>query len=65
MYLVIAPLVDNPDIIILYAAGFMFCGPIVYFVLVYKNTKIPGVDAVTSWLQKLLNVAPTDWKDDI
>ena len=65
VYLVIAPFVDNPDIIVLFAAAFMLCGPIVYFVLVYKNIKIPGVATATLWLQKLLDVAPTDWKDFI
>ena len=64
IYLVVAPLVDNPDIIILYAAIFMLCGPLVYFVFVYKKLKIPGLNHLTMFLQKLLNVAPTEWKAD-
>ena len=64
IYLVVAPLVDSPDIIILYAAIFMLCGPLVYFVFVYKKLKIPGLDLLTMFLQKLFNVAPTEWKSD-
>ena len=59
-----APLVDDPDIFILYAAGFMLCGPIMYFIFVYKKLKIPGMDHVTMFFQKLFNVAPTDYKNN-
>jgi len=61
-YLVIAPLVDSPDIIFLYAAIFILCGPPVYALFVYKKWKIPGLDTITLFVQQLLEVAPTDWK---
>ena len=64
IYLVVAPLVDSPDIIILYAAAFMLCGPLVYFVFVYKKLRIPGMDYLTACLQQLFNVTPTEWKED-
>ena len=54
---------DNPDVIILYAAAFMLCGPIVYILFVYKKIKLPGIDFATVFLQQLINVAPTYWKD--
>lgn len=63
IYLVIAPLVDNPDVIILYAVGYILCGPIVYYLLVYKKLKIPGIDKMTLFLQILLEVAPTNWDE--
>ena len=65
MYLVVAPLVDSPDVIILYAAAFMMCGPFVYAVFVYKKLKIPGMNSLTTFLQQLFNAAPTDWEDDV
>ena len=64
IYLVVAPLVDSPDIIILYAAAFMLCGPLIYFVFVYKKLRIPGRDYLTASLQQLFKVAPTEWKAD-
>ncbi|CAK8684250.1 unnamed protein product [Clavelina lepadiformis] len=63
IYLLVAPLVDSPDIIILYAAIFMMCGPIVYFIFVYKKLRIPGLDHLTLMLQQILDVAPTDWEE--
>ena len=62
-YLLVAPLVDSPDILILYAAAFVLCGPVVYFVFIYKKLRISGINHLTMFLQKLFNVAPTDWKD--
>ena len=64
LYLVIAPLVNNPSVFVLYAAIFMLSGPIVYFVFVHKKLQIPGMDHITKFLQQLFNVAPTDWKID-
>ena len=49
----------------LFAAAFMLCGPIVYFVFVHKKVEIPGVNYVTLIIQQTLNVAPTDWEDKI
>ena len=63
MYLVVAPLVEDPDIIVLYAVGFILCAPVVYFIFVYEKVVIPGLDRLTVTLQKVLNVAPTDWKE--
>ena len=60
-----APLVDDPDVVMIFAGAFMLCGPIAYFIFVYKSFKFPGVDLVTAFLQKVFNVAPTDWKDEM
>lgn len=57
-YLVVAPLVLEPDPFVLYASCFTASGLLFYFPLVYFKLKIPGVDHVTAFLQQLFNVAP-------
>lgn len=63
LYLVIAPLVNSPEFIYLYAIIFMLCGFPIYYLLVYKKFQIPGVSMVTLFLQVLLEVAPTTWEE--
>lgn len=63
-YLVIAPLVNSPDLIYLYAAIFMASGFVLYYPLVYKQYRVPFMDEITKFLQILMMVAPTDWDEN-
>ncbi|XP_039270347.1 b(0,+)-type amino acid transporter 1-like isoform X2 [Styela clava] len=63
LYLVIAPIVDSPNWIYLYAVIFIISGLIPYFALIHKGYKIPGIDTVTMYGQLIFNAAPTDWED--
>ncbi|XP_078483262.1 b(0,+)-type amino acid transporter 1-like isoform X1 [Ciona intestinalis] len=58
-FLVITPLVFDPDPFILYATLFTLGGLLFYFPLVFFNLKIPYVDHLTIFLQELMNVCPT------
>nr|XP_026696296.1 b(0,+)-type amino acid transporter 1-like [Ciona intestinalis] len=61
LYLIIAPLIDSPDILILYAAIFIMIAPFVFYICVHKKIHLPGLDRLTVLLQQFLEVAPTDW----
>uniref|UniRef100_H2ZMA2 b(0,+)-type amino acid transporter 1 n=1 Tax=Ciona savignyi TaxID=51511 RepID=H2ZMA2_CIOSA len=61
IYLIVAPLVESPDIIILYAAIFIMCAPFAYYIFVHKQVTPPGMDRMTIFLQQLFDVTPTDW----
>ncbi|XP_046580353.1 b(0,+)-type amino acid transporter 1-like [Haliotis rubra] len=58
LYLVIAPIVEDPQIEFLYAFLFVVGGLIFYFPLVHFNLKVPGFDKLTEWTQLLLEVVP-------
>uniref|UniRef100_H2ZPS5 Amino acid permease/ SLC12A domain-containing protein n=1 Tax=Ciona savignyi TaxID=51511 RepID=H2ZPS5_CIOSA len=57
-FLVVTPLVFDPDPFILYATLFTVGGLLFYFPLVFFNLKIPYVDYITIFFQELLNVSP-------
>nr|XP_039265765.1 b(0,+)-type amino acid transporter 1-like [Styela clava] len=65
VYLTIVPLIENPDISYLYGGIFILCSPIFYFLFVYKKLRLPGMDHFTIFLQKFLDVSPTDWEDKL
>lgn len=59
VYLVLAPIIDQPQIEILYIVLFVFSGIIFYFPLVRFKYHPRFLQTVTSHLQMLLEVAPT------
>lgn len=59
VYLVIGPIVDNPKIEYLWATLFILAGFIVYVPFVYYKQVLPGMGWVTTFLQLLLEVAPS------
>lgn len=50
-YLVIAPVVDNPQIEYLYAIMFMLAGAVLYVPFVYLGYVFKFMDKVTTFLQ--------------
>ncbi|NXC58921.1 BAT1 protein, partial [Aleadryas rufinucha] len=59
VYLVLAPIIDQPQIEILYIVLFIFSGVIFYFPLVHFKYHPRFLQKVTLHLQLLLEVAPT------
>ncbi|XP_046464185.1 b(0,+)-type amino acid transporter 1-like isoform X2 [Daphnia pulex] len=59
VYLVIGPIVDNPKIEYLYATLFILAGFLLYVPFVYYKKVLPGMSYVTTFLQLLLEVAPS------
>lgn len=59
VYLIIAPIIDEPQIEYLYAALFIVAGLIFYVPFVYYNCMPTAMDSITVFLQILLEVAPT------
>lgn len=57
IYLVIAPIVEDPQIQFLYAAIFIVGGLIFYIPLVHF--KLLSIDRITTYIQMLMEVAPT------
>ena len=51
LYLVIAPIVDNPQIEYLYSILFMLAGAILYIPFVYMGYVFKFMDKVTTFLQ--------------
>ncbi|XP_063307355.1 solute carrier family 7 member 13-like isoform X1 [Pelobates fuscus] len=64
LFLVIAPIVQNPKIEYFYALLFMLSSLIVYFPFVYFKLRIPYFDRITCFLQIFLEVSPTDLYED-
>ena len=58
LYLVIAPVVDNPQIEYLYAILFMLVGAVLYIPFVYLGYVFKFMDKVTTFLQLMLQIAP-------
>lgn len=58
-YLVVGPIVYNPQVQYLYALAFIVVGLIAYVPFVYYQKAAPGLNSIRSFLQKLLLVAPT------
>lgn len=59
VYLVLAPIIDQPEIEILYIALFIFSGVILYFPLVRFKWHPRFLQRLTLHLQLFLEVAPT------
>lgn len=58
LYLVIAPIVDNPQIEYLYSILFMLAGAVLYIPFVYMGYVFKFMDKVTTFLQLMLQIAP-------
>ncbi len=58
IYLVIAPLVQDPAIEYLFVAVSIFAGLVFYFPFVQFKKKLFVIDYITKWTQLLMNVAP-------
>ncbi|XP_041376052.1 b(0,+)-type amino acid transporter 1-like [Gigantopelta aegis] len=62
IYLVIAPIVQNPKIEFLYAFIFILAGMIFYIPFVHFKLRIRCLDYVTAWLQLVMEVAPSKYE---
>ncbi|XP_077982159.1 b(0,+)-type amino acid transporter 1-like isoform X2 [Glandiceps talaboti] len=60
VYLVIAPIIDEPALEYLYATLFILAGLLFYVPFVHFKYSIPGMKHFTVFLQLLLEVAPTE-----
>ena len=58
IYLVIAPIVDNPQIEYLYSILFMVVGAIMYVPFVHFGYVFEFMDKLTTFLQLMLQIAP-------
>ncbi|XP_076233174.1 b(0,+)-type amino acid transporter 1 isoform X1 [Calliopsis andreniformis] len=58
-YLIVAPIIDKPQIEYLYAAGFILAGMLVYLPFVKYGYVPKFMESVNVFLQMLLEVAPT------
>jgi L-type amino acid transporter 9 len=63
LFMIISPLVNNPRIEFLYGSGLVVFGLIVYVPFVHFKLSLPGVGAVTTFIQLLCNVTPTQKVD--
>ncbi|NP_001083262.1 solute carrier family 7 (anionic amino acid transporter), member 13 S homeolog [Xenopus laevis] len=63
-FLVLAPIIQSPKVQYFYALLFMLSSMIIYFPFVYFKLRIPYFDAITCYLQLLLEVTPTDIFED-
>ncbi|RUS80092.1 hypothetical protein EGW08_012138 [Elysia chlorotica] len=59
IYLVIAPIVQNPGVQFVYAVIFILAGLVVYVPFIYNGIHFKFVDTITIIIQKLLQLAPT------
>ncbi|CAG0900866.1 unnamed protein product [Darwinula stevensoni] len=60
VYLVVAPIIDNPQMEYLYASCFIAGGLIFYYPFVYRKWVLLGMNKITVFFQLLLEVVPTD-----
>lgn len=58
LYLIVAPIIEDPAIEYLYAACFIMGGLLLYIPIIRYNKHLPWTDHVTSLLQQLLEVVP-------
>nr|XP_002119371.1 b(0,+)-type amino acid transporter 1-like [Ciona intestinalis] len=64
-YLIVAPIIDSPQLAYLYAAIFIIAGLVFYFPLIYFKKVPPFMEPLTSFLQQVLEVVPPpDMEDD-
>ncbi|XP_072013337.1 b(0,+)-type amino acid transporter 1-like [Amphiura filiformis] len=59
IYLIIAPIIEEPSFAFFYAGLFILSGLIFYFPFVHFKIHLKCMDPVTLFLQKLFKVAPT------
>lgn len=59
VFLVVAPIVQNPKIEYMYAAGFMTLGLFIYVPFVHYKFVLPGMGVFTRFLQILFQAVPT------
>lgn len=64
VYLVLGPIIDDPQIEFLYAAIFILAGLVFYFPFVHFKLTLPGMGIVTESTKKILGVVPTDVMPD-
>lgn len=64
IYLVIGPIIDNPKVEYLYATIFIFAGFLFYIPFVHYKYVMPGMGWITTFLQLLLEVAPSSSVED-
>lgn len=60
-YLVIGPIVQNPQIEFLYAFLFVIGGLLYYFPIVYFKLHCRGFDKITEWVQLLCEIVPSPY----
>lgn len=65
LYLIIAPLVTNPQFEFVYGICLILATPLIYYPMVYRKYRLPGMDSITAFLQQTLDVSPTDWEDGL
>ncbi|XP_066290274.1 b(0,+)-type amino acid transporter 1-like isoform X1 [Branchiostoma lanceolatum] len=58
LYLIVAPIISEPDLWYLYAAIFILAGLLFYFPFVYFGYNPPFMKYITMFLQLLMNVSP-------
>ncbi|XP_067656476.1 b(0,+)-type amino acid transporter 1-like [Haliotis asinina] len=63
LFLVVAPIVDNPRVELLYAAAFVVGGLVIYFPLIHFNLKPKWFEKMEMYLQLLMEVAPSTYMD--
>ena len=63
VFMIISPLVNNPRIEFLYGSGLVAFGLIVYVPFVHFQWSLPGLGSLTTFLQLLCNVSPTQKVD--
>ncbi|MCL4142565.1 UNVERIFIED_CONTAM: hypothetical protein GTU68_035196 [Idotea baltica] len=64
IYLVVGPIIDDPQIEYLYATLFILAGLVFYFPFVHFQKSVPGMGYFTTFFQLLLEVVPTDTMPD-
>lgn len=63
IYLVIAPIIDAPELGYLYASILIIAGLFLYYPLVYKGYSPGFMDYITIFFQRLLQVAPSYYNE--
>ncbi|XP_077287313.1 L-type amino acid transporter sobremesa isoform X2 [Arctopsyche grandis] len=59
VYLVVAPIIENPQLEYLYASVFIFAGLLFYIPFVKMGFSLPFMSTITVFLQMVLEVVPT------
>ncbi|XP_077976188.1 uncharacterized protein LOC144432048 [Styela clava] len=58
LYLIVAPIIDNPALEYLYATIFILLGFVIYVPVIYYKKHLPFMKSLTIFLQQLLEVVP-------
>ncbi|PIK49660.1 putative b(0,+)-type amino acid transporter 1 isoform X3 [Apostichopus japonicus] len=62
LYLLIAPIINEPAVEFIFAVLFILAGLLFYFPFIYFGVRVKCMDSVTLFLQKLFKVAPSSVK---